>query len=552
MIDFRVISPMEKVFPDAPPAPDAQQRCFEGFENESISFQAAVMSDAAQDRVPVILRAQSALGSRVHIRSVRCVPVTLATLPGADDNYLRKAPGLYPDLLSPRLRTHLQAGLWHAFWIEVTAEGAPAGEYEIALHLLHAQTGEVLRQASACVRILPGLLPEQALRRTNWFHSDCLAQYYHVPVFSAEHWQLIERFMAVAARRGINTILTPLFTPPLDTAVGGERPTVQLVGVRKAEDGWQFDFSQLRRWVAAAQRAGMRYFEMSHLFTQWGARHAPKIMADTEAGPVRVFGWETDARSPEYAAFLRALLPRLMDELRALGIADHTYFHISDEPSEAMLEDYAAARALVAPYVDGCPIIDALSSLKFYASGVVKKPIPALNHLQDFVDAGVPGLWTYYCVGQYKDVSNLYMAMPAARTRMLGVQLYKYDIEGFLQWGYNFYNAQYSLYPIDPYAVTDADGVFPAGDAFQVYPGAEGEPEESIRLLLCHMAMQDLRALRWLEALTSRAHVLALLESCAQGPLTLTDYPHEAAFFARLRSAVNREILRITKGNPCP
>ena len=67
---------------------------------------------------------------------------------------------------------------------------------------------------------------------------------------------------------------------------------------------------------------------MSHLFTQWGALHAPKIMADTDAGPVRVFGWETAACSPEYAGFLRALLPQLMDELRALGIADHTYFHI--------------------------------------------------------------------------------------------------------------------------------------------------------------------------------------------------------------------------------
>lgn len=202
--------------------------------------------------------------------------VTLATLPGADDNYLRKTPGLYPDLLSDRLRTHLQAGLWHAFWVEVTPEGAAAGDYEIQLQLLHADTGEVLSQASACVRILPGFLPEQTLRRTSWFHSDCLAQYYRVPVFSAEHWQLIERFMAVAARRGVNMILTPLFTPPLDTAVGGERPTVQLVGVRQSPEGWQFDFSLLRRWVAAARRAGMEYFEMSHLFTQWARCMRPR------------------------------------------------------------------------------------------------------------------------------------------------------------------------------------------------------------------------------------------------------------------------------------
>ena len=257
MIDFRILSPMEKVFLDTAPAADARQTRFEGFQNECVSFQAAVMSDDAPARLPVMLRAQSPLGSRVRVRSVRSVPVTLATLPGADDNYLRKTPGLYPDLLSDRLRTHLQAGLWHAFWVEVTPEGAAAGDYEIQLQLLHADTGEVLSQASACVRILPGFLPEQTLRRTSWFHSDCLAQYYRVPVFSAEHWQLIERFMAVAARRGINMILTPLFTPPLDTARGRRAPHGAAGGrVAKARRAGSFDFSLLRRWVAACAARG--------------------------------------------------------------------------------------------------------------------------------------------------------------------------------------------------------------------------------------------------------------------------------------------------------
>ena len=75
---------MEKVFLDTAPAADARQTRFEGFQNECVSFQAAVMSDDAPARLPVMLRAQSPLGSRVRVRSVRSVPVTLATLPGAD------------------------------------------------------------------------------------------------------------------------------------------------------------------------------------------------------------------------------------------------------------------------------------------------------------------------------------------------------------------------------------------------------------------------------------------------------------------------------------
>ena len=77
---------------------------------------------------------------------------------------------------------------------------------------------------------------------TEWFHSDCLADYYHVKPFSEEHWKILENFIRLYAARGINTILTPVFTPPLDTAVGGERTTVQLLDIRKDGDTYSFDF----------------------------------------------------------------------------------------------------------------------------------------------------------------------------------------------------------------------------------------------------------------------------------------------------------------------
>lgn len=545
MVELRLLSPMEKVFLDT--APVMRQTRFEGFQNESVFLQLAVTCDAALHRRPARLHVESAL--KTTVRTVHHVPVTLATLPDADDNYLRKIPGLYPDLLrdarpeSPVGDLWLQSGLWQSFFIEVEPQKMPTGDYPLTLSLL-AAGGEVLGREQATVRVLPGCLPEQTLIRTQWFHCDCLANYYRVPVFSERHWQIIDHFMRTAVKRGCNMILTPLFTPPLDTAVGGERTTVQLADVWIENGEYRFGFERLDRYVETARAAGMRYFEMSHLFTQWGAKAAPKVMAETEGAARRLFGWETAAQSPEYAKFLRAFLPRLVAELKELGVFEQTYFHISDEPRETMLADYRAARALVEPYIEGRPIIDALSSLELYKQGAVSHPIPAINHIGPFLDAGAPDLWTYYCVGQYQDVTNAFMAMPSARTRMLGVQLYKYDLKGFLQWGYNFYNTPLSVYSVDPYGCTDAEGAFPAGDAFIVYPGADGQPEESIRSLVMHMAMQDLRALQWLEALTSRAHVLALLEETENGPLTLTEYPRDAAFFTALRERVNAEIAR--------
>ena len=74
--------------------------------------------------------------------------------------------------------------------------------------------------------------------------------------------------------------------------------------------------------------------------------------------------------------------------------------------------------------------------------------------MDTFLDHGVEHLWTYYCCGQGEDVSNRFMAMPSARNRIRGAQLFKYHIEGFLQWGYNFWYSMLSKRPIDPYAET--------------------------------------------------------------------------------------------------
>ena len=136
-------------------------------------------------------------------------------------------------------------------------------------------------------------------------------------------------------------------------------------------------------------------------------------------------------------------------------------------------------------------------------------------------------LWTYYCTGQWKEVSNRFMAMPSARTRILGVQLYLYKISGFLHWGFNFYNSQYSIKHINPYAVTDAGEAFPSGDAFLVYPGEGGVPEESIRLMLMQQVMQDVRAFELLESLVGRERVCEIIAEGTDEPITFKRYPKE-------------------------
>ena len=538
-IDLRLVSPLEKVFPDA--APRGGYRAASALMGENASFQAAWIALEPAGRYYGKLRVTGDVP--VSVRMVRCVPVEFPTLPDADADYLRKTPGLYPDALEeiPNGNTPIFSWKWECVWIDI--EGAPAGDHKIRVEFQDLE-GNCLASDEFLLHVVNALLPEQELIHTKWFHCDGICQYYGVEMWSEKFWEICENFVRAAVHRGINMLFTPIHTPPLDTDVGGERMTCQLVDIKVSNSGYVFGFEKLDRWVEMARRCGVKYFEMAHLFTQWGARHAPKIVADIDGVPTKIFGWETRATEDAYIDFLRAYLSALTAHLKQLGIDKCTYFHISDEPSLEMLEDYRRARDYACHDLEGYPVIDALSNYEFYSSGAVTRPIPAINHMDKFIQNKVPGLWTYYCVGQYNMVTNTYIAMPSQRTRILGVQLYKYNIEGFLQWAYNFYNSQGSTHAVNPWLVTDGDGFSPSGDCFQVYPGADGRPVESLRMMAADEAMSDIRALKLLEKLTDKAHVMSIVED-GIAPITFTDYPRDADYLIDMRRRVNAEIERI-------
>jgi hypothetical protein len=167
----------------------------------------------------------------------------------------------------------------------------------------------------------------------------------------------------------------------------------------------------------------------------------------------------------------------------------------------------------------------------------VEHPICTIDHIEPFISRGVKGLWAYYCCAQYKEVSNRFIAMPSYRNRIIGIQLYKYGIEGFLHWGFNFYYSQYSLYPIDPYVTTSTDGIFSSGDAFSVYPGKNG-PLPSIRALVFREALEDIALCKLLEEKIGKPAVVELIDKEAGFEVTFKSYPKSEDFIFRLTEKI--------------
>lgn len=546
MLKAKIITSLEKVFPEG------MQEGYEikelkGCSGETVSFQIAYQwQNMLKSYGQIQIEGSKELLDQLTVRQVELVPSEYPWPLDGDEEYLKKEPGLYPDLLRdlPDLGFILVPGQWRSLWFTVELPKQP-GNYEIAVNMKADEGAEGEGNefhAVLPVQVLAQELPQVDVRHTEWFHGDCLADYYQVEVFSEEHWRILENFLAVAAKRSCDTILTPLFTPPLDTKVGGERKTIQLIDVKKTGDTYQFGFEKLDRWIDMCQRCGFTHFEMSHLFTQWGAKAAPKIMVEENGQLHREFGWDTPATGEAYACFLKQFLPELAEHLKKMGLQDKVFFHISDEPEWEQKEDYGAARALVKPYIEGFQMLDALSHYDFYETGLLEQPVCGMDHLTPFLEKRPEKLWTYYCCAQKKEVPNRFFAHHSGKNRILGVILYLYQLDGFLQWGYNFYNSQYSLYNLNPYQSTDAGCGFPSGDSFLVYPGKDGKPEESIRIMVLEEAFSDLRFLYGAEKELGREKVEEIIRQTAGMDVTWKKYPYAPQFFVNLRENIYREL----------
>lgn len=555
-ITAKAVSPLEKVFYDDKPAKFKAYGKSTALIGENVAFEtiyfAEEFAEHCYQTYNCFAKAQLYCGgtevdaSCVTVSAVEHMPaVYAAVMEEAPDDYIRRMPGMYPDMLVPISEDTPFAvlpRLTGTLWVSIDTENLDSGKYTAVITITD-ENREKAAEVKHEFKIIPARLPKQTIAVTQWLHTDCIADYYNIEVFSDEYWTAVRNNIKTAVRYGTNVVYTPLFTPPLDTNPGAERTTVQLIDVKQTADGYSFGFDKLHKWVKMCRECGAEYFEMSHLFTQWGAYHAPKIMA----GDKQLFGWDTDAAGEEYTKFLSQFLPALCSEIKSLGIADKTVFHISDEPAFEHLESYRAASRTMHKYIGDFKVMDAMSHPVFFEEGLVDIPVPHVIHDEKFAGFKPEQRWIYYC-GSEKNCMGRAFGMHSARNRISGTQFYSCNADGFLFWGFNFYNAARSVRKIDPFAVTDAGMKFVSGDSFVVYPAPDFKVYNSLRLEVFRHGIDDMRALQLCESLYSRAEVDAVLAEFNDGnPIALREIPKDREFTLKMRKKINGLIEKAIK-----
>ena len=207
-----------------------------------------------------------------------------------------------------------------------------------------------------------------------------------------------------------------------------------------------------------------------------------------------------------------------------------------------MLPTYLKALNVVKDLLEGYMTGDALSHYEVYEKSAVKYPIVATHMIDPF--KGCKDLWAYYTGEQTADgMSNRLFGTPPEWNRMLGVQMFSYNVKGFLHWAYNFYYGILSHGIADPKVDVCGFGPFSAGAGNMVYPNFDGNVFPSMRQKVFFEGFNDHRALKLLEKKKGRAACDKLIEKYF-GEVSFTTGAKSPTELLNFRHEVNEEILK--------
>ena len=483
------VSDMDRVFEDGFGATTNQEPALKLFalRGETISGQCVLLAhEDLQDLVLSLSPLRQTQGGgliseeNIHGNFVGSIFIEKNSPNRSVNSLLRPAPAWFPDYLSDEARCSMTNGQRKAVYVTVKVPpDTPAGDYA---GTLAATAGTARVTLPVLLQVYPLTLPkERHLFVTEWFSTSDFKKHHQVdPANPEQFYRLLATYAQNMAEHRQNA-----FRLGLDS-----------IECRREADGkLQFDFS---RFDTLAQvfwdTPGMDLLETGFVarFGKGGWSGTEILLEDF---PVRESnGGRASIRGKE---FLPEFLPALVAHLRAKGWLDKTVFHICDEPSDHNVMAWREASEYVHRFGPELHRIDAIETP--HCLGALEVWVPKLDHLATwqaaYEEAQRQGheVW-FYTVGIYQGGSllNKTVDVPLIETRLMHWLNYRYQLPGYLHWGFNAWTD-------DPIR---APGLH-RGDGWHVYPKKEGLLN-SIRWEQMRNGLQDYECLWLLEDRISR------------------------------------------------
>jgi hypothetical protein len=459
-IELFAVSDLNQIFEDGYNLPLKKDSIkLTGIRNEVLSGQCVFKSNKRLENVTVELSILKNTDSgntippeNVTWNFVGSIPLTQNAPNQFDEVLVRKAPAHFPDYLKEEQQIDVGKGVYQAVWLTVEIpETTDPGLY---LASLIVKSASEERSIPIELTVFPLTLPDDRhLKVTEWYSTRNFEKLHGIKEkYSVDWFNMLGKYAdnLVSHRQNI-------FQVPMNSIMISRRDDGELF----------FDFSRFDQIAQVFWDTGkMDYLETGEL-----ARFGEEAWFSTDIH-FKDFSVYDESKNEEITMkgldVIPFLLPAFENHLRSKGWLDKTLFHVKDEPTLRNVTAWKEISKIIHKYAPDLVRIDALETTHLFDD--IEIAVPKLDYLagwlEDYQEAASRGteLW-FYTVGIYQARSypNKTIDMPLIDNRILHWINYRYDLKGFLHWGWN----QWTDNPYEEVGMH-------IGDGWHVYPSENG------------------------------------------------------------------------------
>jgi len=473
-VQFEAVDPLQKVFPESNYfAPMEAHADVARGEHASFQFVVRANADIQDLRINVSPPARGE-ASLLEIKTgfVGFVKVGRANPDPSNDAYAPMS-GYFPDPIIFEESRNVEFGNTQPIWISVKIPvDCATGKYTGRVSVSGEINGRMFSAEKEYeIEVFEPVIEETSLWVTNWFFLDRLHYLNNmepVEIHSDLYWELARVMAKTLADYRQNVAMIS----PFDHT-----------GFSYEEGKWEFDFTDFNKMVELFMEEGViGRLEGGHFGSRldgdWlGAfgLHVPVLdndSIDKELLPLD---------NPRTREFYGAFLPAFVSNIKEMGWEEQYIQHIADEPIDENVDSYIDISRFLKALVPELKVVEACHTHQL--ENMVDVWVPQMNFLRDGLDfygdqqAKGDEAWYYTCLAPKGEWANRFVELPLIKTRLLHWVNYKYNIPGYLHWGFNFWGSASGIVtgedPFDDVSgmIVSSGNILPGGDCWISYPG---------------------------------------------------------------------------------
>jgi len=472
-LQFEAVDPLQKVFPESNYFAPLEAHA-DVARGEHASFQFVVRANADIKQLELTLdhptNGETEL-AEIRTGFVGYVKVGRASPEPSNDTY-SPTSGYFPDPILYEESRDVKFGNAQPIWITVKIPvdcepGLYKGSMEVSGEINDKSFSE---KKDFEIEVFKPVIEKSSLWVTNWFFLDRLHYLNHMePVekHSDLYWDLSRTMARTLSEYRQNVAMIS----PFDHT-----------GFTYENGAWSFDFSNFNKMVTL-------FIEEGVIGRLEGGHFGSRMEGDW-LGPfglhIPVFDDEEKDKEllplsdPRTKEFYKAFLPAFVENIKANGWEDQYMQHIADEPIDENVESYIEISKFLKSLVPDLKVIEACHTHQL--ENMVDIWVPQMNFLKEGLDfyhkqqEKGSEAWYYTCLAPKGEWANRFVELPLIKTRLLHWVNFKYNIPGYLHWGFNYWGSNSGIVTAEnPYEdvsgmIVSSGNILPGGDCWISYP----------------------------------------------------------------------------------